>query len=608
MDSSTFPRFIQDPNPGVYLNGSYIVLDVECTNLDNGSPYTGQNRLLLASWLHSRDAVTGKSPPIHSVWGDEFGQSRLCDAIAGVDFVIAHNTKFELGWLSRCGVDLRRVLTYCTQIGEYVFAGNRKLAGGLSLAASCARYGISGKRSFVSSLMEAGICPSEMPRAALQEYCEQDVRATYELFLRQRSRLAELKLLPVAYARNLLTPVLADIEPRGMYLDKERVLTTHADYSIRYNKLMAEFNALTGGLNPRSGKQMGEFLYTKLAFEEVKDNRGTPIRTSGGRPKTDKKVLPLLKATTKEQEEFLAVYKELAKLKIPVQNLEKMRKICEAGDPVVYAALNQTVTATHRLSSSGRKGGFQFQNFDRAFKPLFKARREGWKLVEGDAPQLEFRVAAFLGQDPVAIQDIREGADIHALTAASYKVSRQEAKALTFRPLYGATGGSKKDKAYYEAFRSRYKGIYETQNKWTHQVLQSKQLRAASGLIFYWPDTDVSRSGYITNTTSIFNYPVQSFATADIVPLTLILLWHAIAGMQSEILNTIHDSILAEVPENEIDKYKRCLIDCTVRVTELLRKIYGVDFNVPLGVGVKVAEHWGEGDEEKFNGTEDLIK
>src|SRR5207302_5590559 len=178
----------------------------------------------------------------------------------------------------------------------------------------------------------------------------------------------------------------------------------------------------------------------------------------------------------------------------------------------VYASINQTVTDTHRLSSSGRRGGFQFHNFDRAFKPLFRARGAGSVMVEADAPQLEFRAAAFLGNDEVAKRDIIEGADIHAFTASILKTSRQNAKPHTFKPLYGGMSGTAAEKRYYAAFRAKYKGVYEEQTRWTWEVLNKKQLRIASGLIFYWPDTEISRSGYISNTSSIFNYPVQSFA------------------------------------------------------------------------------------------------
>ena len=124
------PAFIRDPVPGVYLTDNYVVLDVETTNTEHGSALAA-NHLLLACWR-----LGGAHPAVgagrdHYHWGDEFNQQSLIEHIYQADYLVAHNTKFELGWLKRCGLDLRRVLPACTMIGEKVLAGNRKM--GLSL-------------------------------------------------------------------------------------------------------------------------------------------------------------------------------------------------------------------------------------------------------------------------------------------------------------------------------------------------------------------------------------------------------------------------------------------------------------------------------------------
>lgn len=605
--NSTLPWFITNPQPEVFLRDSYVCLDFETTNIEHGSPYDRNNRLLLACWVLGKDhPAYGRDGRVHSRWGSEFEQQQLLEHIASAEFIVAHFTKFELGWLERCGLALRSTLPYCSQIGEYVIAGNRKLPGGLGLEATAARYGLVGKRSFVHSLIKGGVCPSEIPPKYLHAYCEQDVRLTEQVLLQQRQRLAADGLLPVAYARGLSTPALVDMESRGMCLDPARVAPVFADYSTRYGALLKTFETVTGGINPKSAPQMREYLYTKLAFAEATDHRGNPLRTSGGKkkipaPRTDKKVLPLLKATTEAQKEFKHLAIEIAKLKVPVQNLTKMSKLLKKGERISYATINQTVTDTHRTSSTGRNGGFQQQNLDRDFKTLFRAREPGWLVVESDAPQLEFRVAAFLGNDAVAKQEIESGSDIHALTAEVYGVKRQDAKAKTFAPLYGSTSGSAKDKAYQKAFRAKYKGIYDTQTKWTYDVLKDKKLRIASGLVFYWPDTVMSNSGYIKNRTSIFNYGIQSFATADIMPLTLALVWHGMAGMRAFPIATIHDSIVFECPQSELDSLVECVVQCfTDRIYPLLNKLYDIDFNIPLGVGIKAGTFWSEGAESKF--------
>src|SRR6185437_12986694 len=123
------------------------------------------------------------------------------------------------------------------------------------------------------------------------------------------------------------------------------------------------------------------------------------------------------------------------------------------------------VTKNHRLSSSGRKWKLQFQNFPRAFKKLFKARRAAWLVGEADGRQLEFRVAAHLGRDARALIDIRADYDVHRGTASSLlevpfdsvtKEQRQDAKPETFRPLYGSKGNSERTKRYARDFAERW--------------------------------------------------------------------------------------------------------------------------------------------------------
>jgi DNA polymerase I-like protein with 3'-5' exonuclease and polymerase domains len=110
---------------------------------------------------------------------------------------------------------------------------------------------------------------------------------------------------------------------------------------------------------------------------------------------------------------------------------------------------------------------------------------------------------------------------------------------------------------------------------------------------YYWPDTRMTKSGWILNTTSIYNYPVQAFATAEIIPIALVCAWHRMTSMQSILVNTVHDSLIAEVHPEEVtlwhDIAKQCLIgDCY----DLIYKLYGIRLTVPLGTGVMVGTHW----------------
>ena len=570
-------------------------LDVETTNLEKGSALNARNRLLLAVCILGPDHPSrGRLGRVVRLWNGEHDSGELVRLVEECGFLVAHNAKFELQWLRRCGVDLRSVVTFCTQIGQYCINGNRRRP--LSLDALTG----GGKKRYVHWLIENGVCPSEIAPSALAEYCQEDTELCEKLFLDQRVKMQELGLLPVVYQRNLVTPALADIEFSGVKADHERVKSTHTSVLGDYQDAVSRLEQITGAVNWNSTKQVSDVLYGSLQFSELVDKRGNPLRTGKGGKRTDATTIASLYAETPEQRAFKRAYAKLAPLKKQVQILEKLVKACEEDNGLIYARFNQTVTQTHRLSSTGGKWKFQFHNFPRAFKSLFTCRKPGWSIAEADAPQLEFRAAVFLGNDSKGKQLIETGGDVHALSARIIGVDRQEAKKHTFKPLYGGESGTKKEQAYYEAFRKEYPDIYRTQESWVQQVVANKQLRIPSGLIFYWPEAKLVRYGKslrLNVRANVFNYPVQSFATADIIPLTLVLLWHMLKGMQSFICNTIHDSVISEVHPDEVEEYK-AIVELAFTgdiLYAILQDLYGITFDVPLGADLKIGQYWGEG-------------
>ena len=607
-DKSSAPDFVKNPNPYVYLEDNYVTVDFEVTNKDKGSALNRENGILLTVCRLGPNHPQAKQGRDRVFVGTEYEQQGLLELIGEAKFIVAHNAKFELQWLKRIGLNLKRVLPYCTQIGEYVYGGNRRWRLGLDQVAQ--RYEVGHKASLVSGLIKGGVCPSEIPLPLLLDYCKDDVNLTEAVFLKQRQILADNGLLAVAYCRNLLTPVLADMEFEGLQLDEQRVFKEFEAVSEEFNRTKQALDACTGGINQNSPKQVREFLYGKLGFQPPTDYKGKPLLTAKGEYATGKEVIVQLRPSTPEQERFLEVYKRLNPLKRRIQLLTQLKKCCEEDNGHLYAAFNQTITQTHRLSSSGRKYGVQFQNFPRQLKSLFRARNAGSLLVEGDSPQLEFRVAVELGNDRTGYRAVCTGVDVHKLTSDVMGLGRTAAKPYTFKPLYGGTSGTPKERRYYDAFRREYSGVYNTQQGWVYEVLANKALRIASGLIFYWPDTKVTRSGYVENTASIFNYPVQSFATADIVPLCLIAVWHRLGSYDGEgirLVNTVHDSIVAEVPENMLQYYKGVLEQAfTKDIYLLIERLYDRKLKIPLGVGIKAAEHWGEGEEEKLEALDKI--
>jgi len=590
----------------------------------------------------------------------------LVAKVEKADFIVAHNAKYELGWLRRCGIDLRKVFAYDTQIGEYVLLGN--LAAGdeimhgrsVSLDMVCRRRGLPVKDPVVDLMISNDINPARIPAQWLEGRCRQDVETTEKVFLSQLDALARTNRLAVQYTRCLLTPVLAAIEPEGMALDGEKVRAEYERLTRELAELNQKMHAMTGGINWRSGPQVAKYLYEVLKFDELRKWDGSPKRTKPskrfpeGQRLTDKKSLAKLEAKTQAQREFIELRQKIGKVNAALtKNIQFFKGVVEEYGGVFYGEFNQTNTATHRLSSSGiamqftmfkSKNGkkllrkkVQFQNMPREFKPLLKAKRPGYLMADYDGSQLEFRVAAFLGQDSQAMMDIADkNWDAHVTSGSAmaqvsydelfdkYKAGdkwaseiRQQAKPETFKPLYGGEKGTPAQERWYKAFKERYEGIAKAQEDWAAAVRKDKVLVTPWGMRYYWPYAKVDQSGRLNVKTSVYNYPVQALATAEIIPIALVYFWHGLAerGLSDRcfLVNTVHDSVACEIDPAVIEEVGELAKESfTLRVYEYLKTVYKLEFNVPLGIGMKVGTHWGTGDESSFNiwpdGREERVK
>lgn len=605
------PDHIRQPDPSVYLRDDFTVVDFETTTVEFGSPHSPDNSLLMACWFNG---PSHPNPGLHSAIGNEYSiaYDQLTMHLYQASFLIAHNAKFELGWLERLGVDLSTQVSFCTQIGEKVLAGNRQWK--LSLADCLARRDMRGKDE-VGKLIRMGWDTRSIPTSWMLRYCKQDVMATHQLFLDQREQMNRDLLLPVTFTRNLLTPVLHSIESYGLWLDSDRVDRVHRWYSNKEEELTAKFNALTGGVNPKSTKQKRQLLFEDLKIPVPKDAQGRKMVTPKDEPKTDAAAMKALKLRTKKQREVVATLQELTATRDALSKYVSNLKRCTESGQAITGSFTQTVAQTHRLSSRGRNYGIQLQNFQRRFRPCIRSRYDGWLIGDGDSAGLEFRTATDLAKDSQGLRDITDGADVHANTARILFADewddtigpkegkndglRTRAKASTFKPLYGGSSGTESERAYYEAFKERYAQIADMQSGWARDVARTKQLRIASGLIMYWPECKVQESGYIKYTTQIYDYPVQSFATADLAPTATVYLWHLmrIAKMQSFLINIVHDSAVGELHPEEAEQWSEMLADCFNRIIVwYLDQVYDYEWVTPLATEVKLNPWWGNSD------------
>jgi len=265
----------------------------------------------------------------------------------------------------------------------------------------------------------------------------------------------------------------------------------------------------------------------------------------------------------------------------------------------LHVNLTQSVTSTGRFS--GRNPNMQNMPRGGTFpvKRVFISRWEGGQIMECDFAQLEFRVAAFLSQDSTAMQEIETGFDVHSYTAkvisdAGQPTERQAAKEHTFAPLFGATGYGrpKAVAAYYEHFTKKYKGVAKWHKKLGDEAVRFLKITNVSGRQYAFPDVSRRESGSVTHFTMIKNYPVQGFATGDIVPVVLLEFEKMLEPLQSCLVNTVHDSMVIDVHPDEVKKVLTIVEIINANLNCVIKDAYDIEMNVPLLLEAKIGNNW----------------
>jgi len=261
---------------------------------------------------------------------------------------------------------------------------------------------------------------------------------------------------------------------------------------------------------------------------------------------------------------------------------------------MLHPKFMQAVTATGRLSS--RDPNFQNQPRGKTFpiRQVVKSRFSSGKILEIDFSQLEFRTAVFMAQDKQGMEDIKNNIDVHQYTADIIGVSRQDAKAHTFKPLYGGVTGTEDEKKYYRKFLEKYKGIKAWHDKLQTHAIKFKCIQIPTGRQYSFPYAQRMPWGGSSYGTQIKNYPVQGFATADIVPLACINIHNLMKEhkVKSLLVNTVHDSIVADVYPGEESVMGKIFKQGTSSVIDSLKEYYNIDFNVPLDTETKIGYNW----------------
>ena len=319
---------------------------------------------------------------------------------------------------------------------------------------------------------------------------------------------------------------------------------------------------------------------------------------------TSKDKLTLLIGTAKthnkdEAVSFLQDYLRFSAISSYLSTFVDGIGIYSKDDGFLHATLTQSVTATGRFS--GKEPNMQNMPRGGTFpvKRVFVSRWKGGQICEADFAQLEFRTAAYLAQDETAMEEINTGFDVHSYTAkvisdAGQPTTRQQAKEHTFAPLFGATGygRSKAEEAYYIQFIDKYKGIAAWHKNLGEEAMRFNKITNVSGRQYAFPDISRRSNGSVTHFTMIKNYPVQGFATGDVVPVVLNEMYKRLEPMQSCLVNTVHDSTVIDIHPDEVDQVLGMVNDMNEGLTDLVESVYGIRMNVPLLLEAKIGPNW----------------
>jgi DNA polymerase-1 len=394
-----------------------------------------------------------------------------------------------------------------------------------------------------------------------------------------------------------LVPVLSRIERTGALVDDTLLFQQSQELSARLGELETEAWDLAGQqFNLASPKQLGEILFEKLQIPVLK-------KTAKGAPSTKEEVLQEL-ALEYPLPKVLLEHRGLAKLKSTYT--DKLPTMINSVTGRIHTSYHQSGTATGRLSSSDPN----LQNIPirsaegRRVRQAFIAA-PGCKLVAADYSQIELRIMAHLSEDPSLLAAFGAGQDIHRATAAEVfgvdtdEVTidqRRSAKAINFGLIYGMSAfglarqlniNRKQAAEYIELYFTRYPGVQNYMNNIRHTAAENGFVETVFGRRLYLPEINASNGmrRQAAERTAI-NAPMQGTA-ADIIKLAMINVhnWLESSDLTSKIIMQVHDELVLEVPESEMDEVKKGLSELMEGAAELL---------VPLVVDIGVGDNWDE--------------
>jgi DNA polymerase-1 len=418
---------------------------------------------------------------------------------------------------------------------------------------------------------------------------------TFRLAGEQRTRLGELGLEKLFGEIELpLVRVLAAMESAGVAIDVHRLGEITARLRDRIDEVRDLIFELAGGeFTIGSTQQVADVLFTRLGLQ--------PVRKGKTGYSTDARVLK----TLREQHAVVPLVEEWRELtKLVNTYLEPLPAHIDPRSGRLHTTFNQTVASTGRLSSSNPN----LQNIPirtelgSQIRDCFIAA-EGMRLVVADYSQIELRLMAFLAQEPALIDAYRRGEDVHRVTAAAVagiaveqvsKTQRERAKATNFGIMYGLSAFGLSEqvdmpvdeaRAFIEAYFEKYPRVKVFREKVIADALEAGFVTTVFGRRRAVPELRAHNFRERSLGERLAVNSVLQGSAADIIKVAMLRVSGALAaaGRRSRLVLQIHDELVFESPDDELDELLPL-----VRAT----MCGAFEMDPPLDVSIGVGDTW----------------